>query len=587
MAYTPPAGNEILLDLIDAYSPPISNEIILEFVEAVGEETLVTVVSTVVVDEYREEPIVTAACGLAGEEVQAYTPEEQGLVATAAVTEEDIWVEIRQVTATVITIGEDGGAQTEWTELIAVCIITPEENREEGLVQIVASCFSHTEIYEEQLVTGASDVAEQDYFLQEESLTIVSDVTGEDYFYEELLVTIAAVITETDVTGVAFEQPSLTIVAVITGEDGIVPVPEAPIVYVMSEAYVEDLWHQMDLATVVNTSVVMGEDSANFKEEQQYIAIAIIKSTLNDAFAPAIKGRSPKSDETVVGLSRKVSFYVCGTMGDGVDIDEVKVKINSTLYEKGDPEFSYSGSASQYYVEVDHPAWSYLQGVDVEIDAKSLNGVSMSKVSYSFTTEWSNSLTVGGNANIELYEANNYNFDILTLEEDWVRQGVERYTPELEAWWGRYQKLPFIENLQLRVRAGVTNARGKEILDNGWLSVKVGNGSFVQMYSDTMIDLGPMFTHTKRSIFFKLMVPETAATKKYFVLELEFEPQMYFPYARFRYSNGTYMNGGNMIKLVPNQHVYRAYVFDRDMWQDIIDLGIISSPFYRGEDKKW
>ena len=168
-----------------------------------------------------------------------------------------------------------------------------------------------------------------------------------------------------------------------------------------------------------------------------------------------------------------------------------------------------------------------------------------------------------------------------------VRQGVERYTPELEAWWGRYQKLPFIENLQLRVRAGGTNARGKEILDNGWLSVKVGNGSFVQMYSDTMIDLGPMFTHTKRSIFFKLMVPETAATKKYFVLELEFEPQMYFPYERFRYSNGTYMNGGNMIKLVPNQHVYRAYVFDRDMWQDIIDLGIISSPFYRGEDKKW
>jgi len=561
--------------------------ILVFFTGGAVEEGLVTVVSTVVVDEYREEPIATAACGLAGEEVQAYTPEEQSLVATAAVTEEDIWMEIKEVSALAIIIGEDGGAQTEETAVTAVCVVTGDENLEEGLVQIVAACLGFTEVYEELLVTIASDVTEQDYFLQEESLTIVSVVIEEDYFYEEPLITITAVITETDTAGVAFEQPGFTIVAVVTEEDGIIPAQDQPVVYIISECYEEDLWHQMDLATVVNASVVMGEDSANFKEEQQYIAIAIIKSTLNDAFAPAIKGRSPKSGETVVGLSRKVSFYVCGTMGDGVDIDEVKVKINGILYEKGDPEFSYSGSASQYYVEVDHPAWSYLQGVNVEIDAKSMNGVSMSKVSYSFTTEWSDSLTVGGDANIELYEANNYNFDILTLEEDWVRQGVERYTPELEAWWGRYQKLPFIENLQLRVRAGVTNARGKEILDNGWLSVKVGNGSFVQMYSDTMIDLGPMFTHTKRSIFFKLMVPETAATKKYFVLELEFEPQMYFPYARFRYSNGTYMNGGNMIKLVPNQHVYRAYVFDRDMWQDIIDLGIISSPFYRGEDKKW
>jgi len=360
---------------------------------------------------------------------------------------------------------------------------------------------------------------------------------------------------------------------------------------------------EVRLVTVV--SAVTGAEVQSYIEERSLAAIAfitkedfwidirtvfafaIIKSILNDPSAPAIKGRSPRPGETVVGLNRKVSFYVCGTMGDGVDIDEVKVEINSTLYEKGDPEFSYGGSESQYYVEVDHPVWGYMQGVDVEIDAKSLNRASMPKVSYSFTTEWDDSLTVSGDANIELYEADNYNFDILTIEEDWVRQGTERYTPELEAWWGRYQKLPFIENLQLRVQAGVTNARGKEVLDNGWLSIKVDNGSFVKMYGDTMIDLGPMFTHTKRSIFFKLMVPETAETTKYFILELGFEPQMYFPYGRFRHSNGTYMNGGNMIKMVPNQHVYRAYVFDQDMWQDLGDLGIISSPLYRGEDKKW
>jgi len=139
----------------------------------------------------------------------------------------------------------------------------------------------------------------------------------------------------------------------------------------------------------------------------------------------------------------------------------------------------------------------------------------------------------------------------------------------------------------MMVHAGETNALGKEILENGWLSVKVGDGSFVPMFADTKIDLGSMFTHSKKSLFFKLLVPEVAATKKYFVLTLKFEPQMFFPYGRFQYVKGVYSSAGNMIALMPNAHIYRAYVFDAAMWNQLITLGIVTSPFWRGEDHQW
>jgi len=563
--------------------------ILLFFTGAAVEEGLVTVVSSVVMDEYREEPIVTAVSIGVPEEVQTYTPEEEGLTVIAAVTEEDMPVEIRQVDALAIIIGEDGGAQTEELTLIAVCTVTRDEYREERLVQVVAGCFGQTEVYEERLATVVSEITEQDYFLQEESLTIVSEVSGVDYFYEELLVTITAAITETDITGVAFEQPTVTIVAEIIGEDGLVPSAEQPIVYVMSEAYVEDLWHQISERLVTFVSDALTDDRQNYLHESQFIAVAIIKSNLMDALAPKVKGLNPRPGETAVSINQKVGFYIVagGLSGDGVDISTVKVKINGVEYDTGDPEFSYSGSPSQYYIEVGHPDWNYEQALSVEINASSLCGIAMVPITYGFTSEWQDSLTRTDVGNIELYKAEDYSFDILTVEEDWVRQGVVRYTAELEVWWGRYQKLPYIENLEMMISAGDTNAQGKEILENGWLSVKVGDGDFVTMYANTKIDLGPMFTHSKRSLFFKLLVPEIAVTTKYFVLELRFEPEMFFPYGRFQYAKGVYSSAGNMIALMPNVHIYRAYVFDAEMWDQLVALGIVTSPFWRGEDHQW
>ncbi len=564
--------------------------ILLFFTGGAFEEGLVTVVSTVVVDEYREEPVGTVVSIGISEEVQTYTPEEEGIVAVVSVSGEDHPVEIRQVTAVALTIGEDGGAQTEWLENVVICVVRCDEYLEERLLaQVVALVFSQTEVYEERLVTVASETIGEDYFYEERSLTIESATTGADYFYEGRLVEIASETTGWDLAGVAFEQPALTIVAVTIGEDGIIPAPEQPIVYVMSEGYAVDLWNQYSERLITVASDTLPEDNQNYFNESQFVAVGIIKSSLMDAVAPKVKGMSPRPGESAVLRNKKVSFYVVagGLGGDGVDISTVKVEINGVEYGAGDPEFSYSGSPAQYYVEVGHPDWNHEQSVSVEVSAISICGMEMVPVTYGFTVEWQEEITRTGVGNIEIYEALNYDFDVLTIEEDWVRQGAVRYTTELELWWGRYQKLPYVENIEMMVRAGDTNATGKEILDNGWLSVKVGEGSFVPMLADTKIDLGPMFTHSKKSLFFKLLVPETAATTKYFVLSLKFEPQMFFPYGRFRYGKGIYSNIGNMISLRRNAHVYRAYVFDAEMWNELVMLGIVTSPFWRGDDKQW
>ena len=564
--------------------------ILLFFTGGAFEEGLVTVVSTVVVDKYREEPVATVVSIGISEEVQTYTPEEEGIVAVVSVSGEDHPVEIRQVTAVALTIGEDGGAQTEWLENVVICVVRCDEYLEERLLaQVVALVFSQTEVYEERLVTAASETIGEDYFYEERSLTIESATTGADYFYEERLVEIASETTGWDLAGVAFEQPTLTIVAVTIGEDGIIPAPEQPIVYVMSEGYAVDLWNQYSERLITVASDTLPEDNQNYFNESQFVAVGIIKSSLMDAVAPKVKGMSPRPGESAVSRNKKVSFYVVagGLGGDGVDISTVKVTINGVEYGAGDPEFSYSGSPAQYYVEVGHPNWNYEQAVAVEINAISICGMAMIPVMYSFTAEWQDSLTRTGVGNIELYKAGDYSFDILTVEEDWVRQGVVRYTAELEVWWGRYQKLPYIENMEMMANAGNTNAQGKEILDNGWLSVKVSDGDFVPMHASTKIDFGPMFTHSKKSLFFKLLVPESAATKKYFVLGLRFEPQMFFPYGRFQYAKGIYSSAGNMIALMPNAHIYRAYVFDAAMWNELVALGIVTSPFWRGEDHQW
>jgi hypothetical protein len=242
-----------------------------------------------------------------------------------------------------------------------------------------------------------------------------------------------------------------------------------------------------------------------------------------------------------------------------------------------------------HYDIVVNPAsdFAYLQIASVTINSASRLSGAMTPVVYSFTTEWDPAMERKGFGRFELYEPGKYDRQVIVLQEDWVRQGIERFSPELELWYGRYQRLPFLENVALRLKAGATDALGKEVLENGFLSLKIETGAWTVIHGGTVVDLGPMFSHTKRSLFFKLLVFEGAATKKYFVLRLEIIPRAAFLYGTFRYDRAIYQDGTPALGINPQEFIYRAYVLDAAMWEKYEALGFTPSPFLRGEDKKW
>jgi parallel beta-helix repeat protein len=482
-----------------------------------------------------EECSITVSCVVGAEELQNYYEEQQVVVVASCLEEDELY-----------SPGEEG-------EVVIVAICQVEENIEE--LQVVAVAVLNEEevqsYSEEHVITIEILLLEEDYWCEEALIEIVSVIESIDYFYCECVLIVQCEINETDLQDY-YDDPSFVI-----------------------------------------QSIINGIDLQNYYDEKDLILHIITKSLVLENSAPVVKGRNPRPQETCVLRNQKVCFCVCarGVIGtDGVDITTLKVRIGGVEYTYNSQELVYSGDPSGYYVEVDHPDWDFEQVINVEIEAKSLNGFSMDMVAYSFSTEWDENKTRLYVPSIELYEASgNNDLEILTIEEAWVRKDVERFTAELEPWWGKYRKLPYIENLEMRVVAGETNSLGKEILENGYLSIKVEGGDFVKMYQDTVLNFGPMFSHSKKSLFLKLLVPEAAQTERYFILEFEFEPQLVFLYGQYELGKGIYSNAGNTIELAPKRHIYRAYVLSSEDVYNLTMLGISapSLPFLRSGDKQW
>jgi hypothetical protein len=332
---------------------------------------------------------------------------------------------------------------------------------------------------------------------------------------------------------------------------------------------------------------IQPEDKQNYLDAGEVDADFVVRSIVPTPTPPGLTGRNPAPGETRVRRNQPVCFVLFGQNQDQVDLSSISVEINGVQYGYTDPEFSYSGTPDQYEIQINHPLWNYEQVVSVVINANSAMGVPMDEVSYSFATEWESSMTRRGIGRIEIYEMGNYDFDILTIQEDWVRQGTPRETLNLELWYGRYLELPKVEDIELRAIAGATNALGKEVLENGYFGIKIGDYAYVQMYQDTVLHLGSMYPNTHKDIRFKLSIPDGAQTKRYFVLELEITPKMMRTWGRFPWGVGIYSSDVGLVNFHPNKIFYRAYVFDNAMWQGLEQAGIVSSPFYKGEDKQW
>ena len=302
----------------------------------------------------------------------------------------------------------------------------------------------------------------------------------------------------------------------------------------------------------------------------------IIRAKIAESGIPIVVGAKPRPLETTAEINEPVSFYIKCRHSDEADMDTVVVNVNGVDYSKGSPYFSYERIGDGYLIGVNHPIWSYEQDVEVKIDARSMLGEVMEQVVYGFKTAWEKSKTKVGKPGVEIYQPSRYDVEILTIDEQWVMKGIPRYTAQLELWWGRYRELPYIENMEMRVVGGERNSLGKEILENGYLSVKIGDGDFVEVYPETVLNFGPMFTHSKKDFQIRLLVPEGAESEKYVVLRLEFEPQMKFLYGQYCWGVGIYSNAGNTVELVRKKHIYRAYLLEKKPYIT-----------YRGEDKQW
>lgn len=344
---------------------------------------------------------------------------------------------------------------------------------------------------------------------------------------------------------------------------------------------------QPEIGDVLGVGVISAQDWQTYMENRLITANMNVRAIAAEPSAPAVKGINPAPNETFVLRNKKVGFYIVGATLDEVDIDTVVVRINGVSYQKGDPEFSYSGYGEQYWIEVNHPLWGYEAIITVQIDATSMLNQVMATKTYGFLTEWESHKTREGTPRIELYEAGEYGLEVLTIQEDWVRQATPRESLLFELWYGRYMRLPYVENIEMRVISGTGNSLGREVIDNGWLSVSLDGGAYTPVVSSTVLYMGPMFSHRKRDIRFKLSIPDGANTKKYMLLRFQFTPKCFRGYGEFTYDTGIYLSDGELVSFNPNLIAYRAYVFDNAMWNELIISGIITTPFYRGEDKQW
>lgn len=146
---------------------------------------------------------------------------------------------------------------------------------------------------------------------------------------------------------------------------------------------------------------------------------------------------------------------------------------------------------------------------------------------FSFVTTFDPVKTKRDKPRLELYRPNKYDMQILTIPMNWLTKGTDRILA-FELWYGRYQQLDPVNNIIISaVPFGNTNNLGKEIIDNGYFSVKkVSDATYTPLTSTSTYSLGYTEPHTRHDILFKLNVPVGAATTGLAFLGVRFEAKM-------------------------------------------------------------
>lgn len=103
-----------------------------------------------------------------------------------------------------------------------------------------------------------------------------------------------------------------------------------------------------------------------------------------DTNPPYTTNHNPAPNANNVSRNTNISFRIRDDER-GVDIDTVKVKVNGTTYQKGDPEFGFSGSNKNYHIVINpQQNFQYSQTVNVGIDGADIDNNQMNTFNYSF-----------------------------------------------------------------------------------------------------------------------------------------------------------------------------------------------------------
>jgi hypothetical protein len=146
---------------------------------------------------------------------------------------------------------------------------------------------------------------------------------------------------------------------------------------------------------------------------------------------------------------------------------------------------------------------------------------------FSFVTAFDPLKTKRDAPRLELYRPNKYDMQVLTVPINWLQKGTDRELA-FELWYGRYQTLDPVDDIVISaVSFGSTNDLGKEIIDNGYFSVKkASDANYTPLTPTSTYSCGYTEPHTKHDILFKLNVPVGATTTGLAFLGVRFEARM-------------------------------------------------------------
>lgn len=155
----------------------------------------------------------------------------------------------------------------------------------------------------------------------------------------------------------------------------------------------------------------------------------------------------------------------------------------------------------------------------------------------------------------------------------------------LDLWYGMYEYGKVANNIRLQgVKLSNTNNLGKEIIENGYFKVKATTDiSYTNLTTNTYFNVGEMHTNSKKTLNFRLNIPNTAATRGLTLFGLDFGYLYDFLYSDSIFLdsnlfNGNYLNKPERVIFFMNVVDSNPYMLYNDVKAEVIAEALPEDP---------